>query len=213
MSVLHLASPDRGALYVVSGPSGVGKSTLIRFVLAEISMLSFSVSATTRAPRAGEKDGRDYHFIERTAFDCLLSDGAFLEHAEVYGRCYGTLRKPTEEVLKSGASLLLDIDLQGARQIRTAMPEAVHILILPPSLKTLERRLFERATDDEATIARRMRDASTQLAGALEYDYVVTNDDLHTARTLLLSIVLAELSRTERRASAVRPFIGNAGTD
>lgn len=195
--------PDRGALFVISGPSGVGKSTLVTTTLAAIDGLSFSVSATTRPPRAGEKDGIHYHFLSPERFSILREQDAFLESASVYGREYGTLRRPTEEALSHGRSLLLDIDVQGARQIRSRLPEAVHIFIAPPSLSVLRSRLVGRGTDEPATIERRMAQATEQLGGCGEYDFVVVNDVLDTALRTFQGIVLAELCRVNRRSSTV----------
>lgn len=209
-SELVVPRPDRGVLFVVSGPSGVGKSTLLREVLGKVPGLSFSVSATTRAPRTGEQDGVDYHFLDRSAFEARLADGAFLEHAEVYDRLYGTLAEPTEAVLEQGGSLVLDIDVLGARQVRVSRPDAVHIMIVPPSIDVLERRLRARATDDDATIARRMELLQGQLGALGEFDYLVVNDDLDTARATLLGIVLAEMSRTSRLGTWVRRFSATA---
>lgn len=205
-SELQIPRPDRGVLFVVSGPSGVGKSTLLKEVLAAIPDLSFSVSATTRAPRRGEENGVDYHFLSDDEFLSRVTSGAFLEHAEVYDRRYGTLAAPTEAVLAEGRSLLLDIDVLGARNIRSSKPEAVHIMVVPPSVTALEDRLRARATDDEAVIARRMELVNGQLGALGEFDYLVVNDHLPTARATFLGIVLAEMSRTSRLSSWVSRF-------
>lgn len=209
-SELQIPRPDRGVLFVVSGPSGVGKSTLLKTVLAAVPDLSFSVSATTRAPRRGEADGVDYHFLTDEDFLARVEAGAFLEHAEVYDRRYGTLAAPTEAVLADGRSLLLDIDVLGARNIRVSKPEAVHIMVVPPSIATLEERLRARATDDDAVIARRMELVHSQLGALGEFDYLVVNDDLSTARATFLGILLAEMSRTSRLSSWVSRFSSRA---
>ena len=203
MSVLRLERPDRGVLFVVSGPSGVGKSTLVKAALARIPDLGFSVSATTRAPREGEVDGVDYHFVTAERFQERVREGEFLEHATVYDRSYGTLRAPTEAVLAEGRSILLDIDMQGSALVRSAMPEAVHVYILPPSWDTLYQRLVARGTDGPDVIARRMALAEQQLQGAPSYDYQVVNDDLEAAHAVLQGILLAEISRTARRLKAL----------
>lgn len=205
-SELAVPRPDRGVLFVISGPSGVGKSTLLSEVLARVPWLAFSVSATTRDPRSGEVDGVHYHFLTRDGFIDRVTSGAFLEYAEVYDRMYGTLAGPTEAALARGDSLVLDIDVLGARQIRSSKPEAVHVMIVPPSIGVLEARLRARGTDDEAVIARRMQLVDTQLGALGEYDHVVVNDDLETARATLLGIFLAEMCRSSRMSTWVRRF-------
>lgn len=202
--------PDVGVLFVVSGPSGVGKSTLLRRAMASIPDLGFSVSATTRSPRAGEVDGRDYHFLDATRFSELVASGAFLEHARVYDRAYGTLRAPVEQALAGGRSVILDIDVQGARQVRETFPDAVHVFILPPSRETLLERLRGRGTDDAATIARRMELADGQLAHARHYDYVAVNDDLEAATAVLQAIFVAALHSVECRRSALDKLVAHA---
>lgn len=200
----HWNRPDRGVLFVVTGPSGVGKSTLVRTAMQRIPGLAFSVSATTRAPREGEVDGIDYHFLDREAFEAEVARGAFLEHATVYGRSYGTLRAPVQAALDRGDSIVLDIDVQGAEQVRRTEPEAVHVFLLPPNLATLEARLRARATDDEATIRRRMAEVEQQLRGAGAFDYLVVNDHLETAHTVFQAVLLAEMSRRSRRDGWIR---------
>jgi guanylate kinase len=195
--------PDRGVLFVVSGPSGVGKSTLVQRALNRIPGIGFSVSATTRAPRPGEVEGVHYRFLDPARFEALVDDGAFLEHAEVYDRRYGTLAAPTFDAMRQGRSLVLDIDAQGAAQVRERLPEAVHVMLLPPALEALEARLRARGTDDDATIARRMALAAEQLRAAPSYDYVLVNDDFAAAEAALQGILLAELSRTARRGSVI----------
>ncbi len=207
MSPLALSRPDRGVLFVVSGPSGVGKSTLVRRAKARLPWLAFSVSATTRAPRVGEVDGVDYHFLDEPRFSELIERDAFLEHATVYNRRYGTLSEPTEAALKEGLCLLLDIDVQGARQVREHLPDAVHLFVLPPSLDSLRERLEGRDTDDEATIARRMAQVEGQLRGAEEADYIVVNDDLEAAHAAFEGVLVAESCRRSRRERAVRAVL------
>lgn len=199
-------APDRGACFVVSGASGTGKTTLLHRVFAEIPGLEFSVSATTRARREGETEGVDYHFVSMEAFRAMRAAGALLENAEVYGRCYGTPRAPVEAALAEGRSIVLDIDTQGAAQVRRSHPEAVHIFILPPSLDAIRARLVARATDSQEVINRRIAEASEQLQHCGEYDYLVMNDDIEAAVTALAGIVRAELLRRPRRESWVRRF-------
>lgn len=201
-------APDRGALFVVSGASGTGKTTLVKEALRRMPGLGFSVSATTRAPRKGEVDGRDYHFVDRPTFEAMVEKAELLEWAEVYGNMYGTPRAPVREALERGESFLLDIDVQGARQVRRSMPDAVSIFLLPPDLATIEARLRARSTDSEEVIAKRMAEARLQLEGAAEADYLVVNDDLETAHDTLQAILVAELSRRSRRPGLVEHFTG-----
>jgi guanylate kinase len=208
MTSLQLTPPDRGLLLVVSGPSGVGKSTLLRHVLDTVPGIAFSVSATTRGPRKGEVDGVQYHFVDDARFAALVEEDAFLEYASVYGRSYGTLRQPTEDILASGRSVLLDIDVQGAQQVSGRTKDAVTVFILPPDRATVEARLRARSTDDEATIQRRLADMDAQIAGIGSYDYLLVNDDLATAKATLQGIVAAELSRRPRRESLIRKWLG-----
>jgi guanylate kinase len=203
---LRLTRPDRGLLLVVSGPSGVGKSTVLKPALERIPGLAYSVSATTRAPRPGEVEGVDYHFLDRPRFDALVAEGAFLEHAEVYDRSYGTLRAPTEAALAQGDSLILDIDVQGARQVRERMPEAVLVMLVPPDVDALEARLRARGTESEQVIQRRMELLDGQLGAVDEYDYVIVNDDREAAIACFQGIILAEACRSARRASWVARF-------
>jgi guanylate kinase len=200
------ARPDHGALFVVSGPSGAGKTTLVHRLLAAFPTLKFSVSATTRPPRAGELDGRDYHFLTPEQFETKIAAGAFLEHAHVYGNRYGTLAEPVHQSLALGESILLEIDSQGAAQVRAAMPEAVTVIVLPPSREVLAERLRHRSTDSDEVIARRLREADEQLASIAEFHYLAVNDDLEAATTTLTSIVVAELHRVARHPGLVEQF-------
>lgn len=198
--------PDRGALFVVSGASGAGKSTLLRRLFETVPGLEFSVSATTRAPRPGERDGVDYHFVDLPRFRRMVDEGQLYEWAEVYGRCYGTPRAPVEAALAEGRSIVLDIDVQGAAQVRTVCPEAVTVFILPPSLEALHVRLVGRGTDAPEVVQRRMADAAQQLQACGDYGYLVLNDDLDTATAQLVGVFVAELSRRGRRETWVRRF-------
>ncbi len=198
--------PQSGALFVISGASGSGKTTLLKRVFQRVPGLRFSVSATTRAMRAGEAEGVDYLYVDVPTFQKLRDHGDLLEHAEVYGRYYGTPREPVEEALRQGLSVVLDIDVQGARQVQRSHPAAVTVFILPPSVETIRQRLDARGTDSAEVIARRVREAEEQLGACGEYDYLVMNDDLEMATRVLESIVLAELSRTSRRVRWVKLF-------
>lgn len=201
-------SPDRGALFVVTGASGTGKTTLVREALRVIPGLGWSVSKTTRPPRAGEVDGSDYHFVSRADFEASLARGELLEWAEVYGNGYGTPRAPVEQALARGHSILLEIDAQGARQVRAALPEAVLVFILPPSLAELEARLRARSTDSEAVIQRRLAEASLQLRACGDFDYLLVNRSLKSAHDQFQAILVAELRRRSRLSSLVALYAG-----
>jgi guanylate kinase len=181
-------------VFVITGPSGVGKGTLISKLLDRVPELELSVSATTREPRDREIDGREYHFLDPAEFDRLVEEGAFLEHATYSGNRYGTLRSEVQERLQNGKSVVLEIELQGARQVRDAMPESVPVFVKPPHPDDLRRRLEERGTDDAATIDRRLRTAEEELAAEGEFRYVVINDDVEAAVGGLERIVRDELA-------------------
>jgi len=185
-------------VFVVSAPSGAGKSTLIQRVLERDRGLVFSVSYTTREPRPGEVPGKSYHYISRKEFENLLAEGAFLEWAEVYGHYYGTHRSYYDLARSQGKDLLLDIDTEGARQLRSRLPEVVTIFVLPPSREVLERRLRSRGQDSEEAIRRRLQAAAGEAQKYVEYDYVVVNDDLEAATAQLGCIIQAERSRRHR---------------
>ena len=174
---------------MITGPSGVGKGTLIRTLLERVPELELSVSATTRAPRPGEVDGRDYHFLSEAEFDRRVREGDFLEHADYSGRRYGTLRSELEQRRQTGASVVLEIELQGARQVQQKMPEAMRIFIAPPSEEALRTRLIGRGTDDDEQRERRMATAKRELAAQDEFDIVVVNDRLDDAADDLERIV------------------------
>ena len=178
-----------GHLYVISAPSGAGKTSLVKAMLTARPELAVSVSHTTRTPRPHEVDGRDYHFVSRPDFDRLVAAGAFLEHASVFDNQYGTGREQVLAQLDAGRSVLLEIDWQGARQVRSSFPECVSIFILPPSRAALEERLRSRRTDSDAVIARRLRDAATDMSHCPEFDYAVVNDRFETAVAELLRVV------------------------
>jgi guanylate kinase len=196
--------PDTGALFVVSGASGTGKTTLLRRLFERVPKLEFSVSVTTRAMRAGEREGVDYHYVSAERYAELRDGGALLEHAEVYGTGYGTPRAPVEAAMAEGRSIVLDIDVQGASQVRQRLPGAVTIFILPPAVEVIRKRLVARGTDAPEVIERRMKDARAQIERCGEYDYLVMNDVLETACAQLEGVVVAELSRRSRRESWVR---------
>jgi guanylate kinase len=182
-------------VFVITGPSGVGKGTLIRTLLERVPELELSVSATTRAPRPGEVDGEHYHFLTDAEFDRRVLEGDFLEHAGYSGRRYGTLRSELERRLAEGASVVLEIEVQGARQVREAMPEAVQVFIAPPSLEALRARLVGRGTDDPGEVEARLRVAEEELAAQDEFAEVVINDRLEDAVAALTRIVRTALDR------------------
>ena len=188
-----------GLLFVITAPSGAGKSSLIRAALAEESGVRLSISFTTRAPRPGEQNGREYHFVDDATFLAMLGRGEFLESALVHGNRYGTSHKAIAGALEGGNDLVLEIDWQGAQQVRRLLPECVSIFVLPPSLAELERRMRARAQDSEQVIARRMAGAREELSHAPESDYVIINKDFDTAKRDLLAIMRAARLVTRRQ--------------
>ncbi len=188
-----------GILLVLSSPSGAGKTTITRAVLEREPGLEFSVSVTTRRPRAGEVNGRHYHFIDRTRFDAMVRDGALLEHASVFGNSYGTPRAPIEAAIAAGRDVILDLDWQGAQQLRRALPaDVVSVFVLPPDHHTLEKRLRSRAQDSEEVVAARMVKSAEETSHWSEYDYVIINDELEASIASTQSILAAERARRER---------------
>ncbi|MDP9212176.1 MAG: guanylate kinase [bacterium] len=180
---------QRGALIVVTGPSGVGKGTLIRIIRERIPRLAYSVSATTRPRRDGERDGIEYHFLTPEDFDRRVAAGDFVEHAEYAGYQYGTLRSEVERHLKNGDSVVLEIEVQGARQVRRSIPEATLVFVSPPSDTELAKRLRERGTDTPEQMEKRLRTAVVELEARHEFDAEVINDDLETAALELTGLV------------------------
>jgi guanylate kinase len=190
------AGPGRGRLFVIAAPSGAGKTSLVRGLVQREPSLRFSVSYTTRAQRPNEVEGRDYFFVTRDEFERMVAAGEFLEHARVFDNCYGTSRRQVEQSLEAGQDLILEIDWQGARQIRRALPECISIFILPPSRAELERRLRGRGTDADDVIRRRLRDAAGDMGHWSEFGYVVVNDDFERALGELQAIVRGEGQRS-----------------
>jgi guanylate kinase len=186
---LNDRDPKAPGLYVVSAPSGGGKTSLVSALLNRDERVALSVSHTTRAPRRGEQDGVHYHFVDAASFEKLVEQGAFLEHARVFDHRYGTGREAVERQLAAGHDVLLDIDWQGARQVRSSFPAARTIFILPPSMAELRRRLVNRRQDSEEVIGRRMRAACAEISHADEFDFLVVNDDFEAALADLRSIV------------------------
>lgn len=184
---------------VLSAPSGGGKTSICRALLERDPDLAYSLSTTSRPPRAHERTGRDYDFVSREAFERMIADGVFLEHAEVHGHLYGTRRDLFEERLASGRDVVLDIDVQGALNLRKASGKAVLIFVLPPSLAVLEERLRGRGSDTEETIRRRLKNASAEIAEAWVFDYLVMNEDLDETIDAIRAIITAERQRASRQ--------------
>ena len=201
---MNSAQQASGTLFVVSAPSGAGKTSLVRALLARDTKVALSVSHTTRSMRAGERDGDHYHFVDAQTFDSMRADGDFLEHAAVFGNSYGTSRHSVTQRLDAGLDVILEIDWQGARQVRGQMPDSVGIFVLPPSLAQLRERLQSRAQDDAATIERRMRAAVEEISHYQEYDYLVVNEVFEQALEELAAVVtsrrLAQASQRRRLA-------------
>ncbi|WP_207060825.1 guanylate kinase [Motiliproteus sp. SC1-56] len=189
---------SKGTLYIVSAPSGAGKTSLVKALLQRDPLVSVSVSHTTRAPRPGEVEGWDYYFVSREDFESMVAEDAFLESAEVFGNFYGTSRAAVESTLAEGKDVILEIDWQGAQQVRTLMPEAVSVFILPPSREALEERLNNRGQDAAEVIAGRMAQAVTEMSHYHEYDYLVVNDQFEQALEELAAVFLC------RRQTLVR---------
>jgi guanylate kinase len=194
-------------VFIISAPSGSGKSTLVKRLLESVEGLEFSISYTTRAPRRGEKDGEGYRFVSREEFLAMRDAGQFLEWAEVFGNYYGTSRAALEQARERGRDLVLDIDVQGAAQLKKQLPEAVTVFILPPSRAELEKRLRSRSLDEDAVIARRLRDASREIRNYAAYDYIVVNDQLEPAAARLIGIVLAERCRKQQAEAVIQPIL------
>lgn len=193
-------STVKGTLFIVSAPSGAGKTSLLARLLADTPTLCLSISHTTRPIRPGEQDGVNYHFTDRTTFIRMVEQGRFLEHAEVFGNFYGTSADWVANTLRQGKDVILEIDWQGAQQIRRQVPDTISIFILPPSLPVLAQRLRGRGQDGEDVIARRLAGARDEISHYGEYDYLVINDDFDQALADLAAIFRAERQRTQRQA-------------
>jgi len=194
-------------VFIISAPSGSGKSTLVRSLLASVPETMFSVSYTTRAPRGAEIDGHSYHFVSRESFEAMLGRNEFLESAQVFGNYYGTHCGVLEEARARGIDLVLDIDVQGARQLKAKIPEAVTVFILPPSRAVLEQRLRARGEDRGEVIERRLKDAAEEIRGYKDYDYVLINRELGEAEATLSAIVRGERVRRTRIEDQIRPIL------
>lgn len=202
---------NRGMLIVVSSPSGGGKGTLIDRVLKTVPNVSYSISFTTRAPRPGEEDGREYFFVDRPTFEQMIERGDFLEWADVYGHLYGTSCKQVERERAAGHEIILEIDVQGAESIRAKIPDAVSIFILPPSFELLRERLLARGTDSADALEKRMRGAPSEVEQYRNFQYVILNDDINRASHQLASVIDAERARRERQEVKLRSALEDFG--
>jgi len=203
----------QGVLYVVSSPSGGGKGTLIRRVLEVVPDLSYSVSYTTRAPRNGEVDGREYFFVNRQRFEEMINEGAFLEWANVHGNLYGTAKRQVISETNAGVDIVLEVDVQGAASVRKLGLDSVSIFILPPSRETLRQRLIARGSDSAEELAVRLNNAPAELEQYESFDYVIFNDEIDRASAQLASIVSAERARRIRQEALIRNVIDNFKTN
>jgi guanylate kinase len=194
-------------VFIISAPSGSGKSTLVARLLKDVPGLTFSVSYTTRPRRGNERPGESYHFITRDEFQLRLSKGEFLEYAEVFGNYYGTHRSELERAEREGLDLVLDIDVQGAAQLKCKIPDAVSVFVLAPSRQILEQRLRARGEDSDAVIARRLREAALEIRNYGAYDYALINKDLQESDRTLASIIRAERVRRTRIEDKIRPIL------
>lgn len=200
----------QGNIFIVSAASGTGKTTLVsRLVNHHHHHISVCVSHTTRAPREGEQHGKHYYFVDTEQFMHLVGEGAFLEHAQVFGNFYGTSMAAVQNLCDQGLDVILEIDVQGAQQVREALPEAVSIFILPPSLSELKQRLYARQTDDDATIERRLAEAEEEIRHAFAFDYVITNRDLAEAENQLLHIILSQRHHQRNQSKAIEKVLQN----
>ena len=199
--------PSRGKLFVIAAPSGAGKTSLVRALMQLRPALRFSVSYTTRQQRPNERDGHDYFFVDKPKFARMVAAGEFLEHARVFDNYYGTSRAQVEKLLDDGQDVLLEIDWQGAQQIRSALPECRSIFVLPPSREALEQRLRNRGTDRDEVIARRLRDSLADLSHWNEFDYIVVNDDFARATGDLQAIVTAKGEHLRRDRAELQALL------
>jgi guanylate kinase len=195
------------SVFIISAPSGSGKSTLVSRLLEAVPGLAFSVSYTTRRPRGNEKSGENYHFIGRDEFEDRIGRGEFLEYADVFGNFYGTNRSSLDDARNRGLDLVLDIDVQGAAQLKVTIPEAVSIFVLAPSRRILEQRLRDRSEDSDEVIRRRLADAAREIRNYSAYDYVLINNEVEPSVRTLAAIVKAERARRSRMEDRIRPIL------
>jgi len=207
MSNSEARQAERGLLFVVSAPSGTGKTTLVDRLVRSLPNLHKSRSYTSRPRRPGERDSVDYNFVSRAQFNVMIQDGVFLEWADVFGNYYGTSATDTEAVLADGGDVVLVIDVQGARQVRSQKPDALGVFVLPPSVSILSQRLRDRSKDTEDEIAKRLKTASYEVGEFAQYEYVVVNDELEDAVSRLGAIVMAERARVQRMRDKVEAIV------
>ncbi|CAA9891277.1 guanylate kinase [Candidatus Methylobacter favarea] len=198
---------NNGKLYIISAPSGAGKTTLVKQLISDLDNLTVSISHTTRPMRTGETNGQDYYFITIEDFQAMQEKQAFLEYAQVFDNFYGTAQQTLEQNLKKGSDVILEIDWQGAQQVKKLLPDSISIFILPPSTEVLLQRLRNRGQDDEQIIARRMRDAVAEIRHYEEFDYLVVNNVFEQALTELKSIVIANRLSRQRQLHNLRPLL------
>lgn len=204
---------EKGDVFVISAPSGSGKTTICRRLLEKVEGLELSVSYTTRARKRGERDGKDYHFIRPEEFDKMRLSNAFLEHASVYGNLYGTSREEVGSIVARGHDALLEIDVQGGRKVKEALPDAVRVAVFPPDWRSLERRLFGRARDSREEMEERMRAAAREARELLSYEFLVVNDELETAVARVEWIVRAHRLRRGRARERMERIIPRIGEE
>jgi len=196
-----------GNLYIISAPSGAGKTSLVKRLIDETDQLMVSVSHTTRKPRAGEVDGKDYFFVDVSTFQQMIAADAFLEHAQVFDNFYGTAQQTVQNYLLQGIDVILEIDWQGARQVRRMLPDSLSIFILPPSISVLRQRLQNRAQDSAEVVERRMRDAVAEMSHYAEFDYLLVNDDFQLALQQLKSIILSHRLLQNRQQQQLQQLL------
>ena len=194
---------NKGGVFIISGPSGSGKDTVMTELFKKMPELLFSISSITRAMRAGEREGEKYNFITREEFEDMLKNDRLLEHNEFVGNYYGTPREPVERAVANGQDMVIEVDVNGAAQIREKMPEAVSIFIMPPSFAELKRRLSGRGTESEELIQKRLNSALGEIKRAVEYDYIVVNEDIAAAADDIMSVILSSRLKTDRQTKII----------